>query len=351
MAVVVELDGTGEAIGRHGSAFLRPHAHPARPPRRLEPRVGLGAISRSTPTTPSRTPASSSARRSPRRSARRPASAASPRSRCRSTRRSSTWPSTSPAGRICTTTSSSGRGGAARQPAVRRPAGRGVLARLCPLGGDHPAHRAPPRAQPPPRPRGVLQGGRQGASRRRADRGRRHPLDQGHACSAAGDRCPRLRHRQSPLGGEGAAARRRRRPPRRQPRRRRRMPRESCCPASGPSAPAPGHFATSGLDEVVRRCISDGRPFLGICVGLQLLFEGSEEDPEVPGLGVLAGHGASHRRVRAPAADAVEPRPRGRRARLAAARATSASSWYYFVHSYAPGPRGREASGERRRDL
>ena len=45
----------------------------------------------------------------------------------------------------------------------------------------------------------------------------------------------------------------------------------------------------SGLDEVVRLCIADGRPFLGICVGLQLLFEGSEEDPDVPGLGISAG--------------------------------------------------------------
>ena len=36
--------------------------------------------------------------------------------------------------------------------------------------------------------------------------------------------------------------------------------------------------------------IDSGRPFLGICLGLQLLFEGSEEAPGVPGLGVLKGH-------------------------------------------------------------
>lgn len=44
-----------------------------------------------------------------------------------------------------------------------------------------------------------------------------------------------------------------------------------------------------GLVDVVREAATDGRPFLGICVGLQLLFDGSEESPGCPGLGVLAG--------------------------------------------------------------
>ena len=41
----------------------------------------------------------------------------------------------------------------------------------------------------------------------------------------------------------------------------------------------------SGLDIVARRCIADGRPFLGICVGMQLLYAGSDEDPTHLGLG------------------------------------------------------------------
>ncbi|MBR4530235.1 MAG: imidazole glycerol phosphate synthase subunit HisH [Lachnospiraceae bacterium] len=44
-----------------------------------------------------------------------------------------------------------------------------------------------------------------------------------------------------------------------------------------------------GLDEVIREVVSRGTPFLGICLGLQLLFDSSEESPGVPGLGILKG--------------------------------------------------------------
>ncbi|MCO5044883.1 MAG: imidazole glycerol phosphate synthase subunit HisH [Kiritimatiellae bacterium] len=44
-----------------------------------------------------------------------------------------------------------------------------------------------------------------------------------------------------------------------------------------------------GFEGPVRDWIAAGRPFLGICVGLQALYEGSEECPEVPGLGLFAG--------------------------------------------------------------
>ncbi len=59
---------------------------------------------------------------------------------------------------------------AARQSSLRRPAGRGVLARVRALGGDHAAHRASIRAQPASCARGVLQRSRAGIARRRADR-------------------------------------------------------------------------------------------------------------------------------------------------------------------------------------
>ena len=57
--------------------------------------------------------------------------------------------------------------------------------------------------------------------------------------------------------------------------------------------PGVGHFgATSFLDDdwrrEIRAAVADGVPLLGICLGLQWLFEGSEEAP-LPGLGVLAG--------------------------------------------------------------
>lgn len=60
--------------------------------------------------------------------------------------------------------------------------------------------------------------------------------------------------------------------------------------------PGQGHFgqvmrsfAASGFEEVVRGHVAADRPFLGICVGLQLLMDGSEEAPGVPGLGLLPG--------------------------------------------------------------
>lgn len=43
-----------------------------------------------------------------------------------------------------------------------------------------------------------------------------------------------------------------------------------------------------GLDETIRAFAGSGRAVLGVCVGMQILFEGSEEDPD-PGLGLLPG--------------------------------------------------------------
>jgi glutamine amidotransferase len=58
--------------------------------------------------------------------------------------------------------------------------------------------------------------------------------------------------------------------------------------------PGVGHFdATSALDDDDRRrigeCVAAGVPLLGICLGMQWLFEGSDEAPDRPGLGVLPG--------------------------------------------------------------
>lgn len=48
-------------------------------------------------------------------------------------------------------------------------------------------------------------------------------------------------------------------------------------------------FKSSGFEPLVRDHIAADRHFLGICVGLQLLLEGSQEDPDEPGLGIVAG--------------------------------------------------------------
>lgn len=45
-----------------------------------------------------------------------------------------------------------------------------------------------------------------------------------------------------------------------------------------------------GLAEPIRRWIDEDKPFLGICIGYQILFESSEESPGADGLGILKGH-------------------------------------------------------------
>jgi imidazole glycerol-phosphate synthase subunit HisH len=44
-----------------------------------------------------------------------------------------------------------------------------------------------------------------------------------------------------------------------------------------------------GLESIVRDAVASGRPFLGICVGMQMLFDGSDEDLDAVGLGVIPG--------------------------------------------------------------
>ena len=48
-------------------------------------------------------------------------------------------------------------------------------------------------------------------------------------------------------------------------------------------------FRSAGLEDVTRSAVASGRPFLGICVGMQMLFSGSDEDPHATGLGIIPG--------------------------------------------------------------
>tara|TARA_Y100001936_G_scaffold239841_1_gene273530 strand:- start:8429 stop:9085 length:657 start_codon:yes stop_codon:yes gene_type:complete len=105
--------------------------------------------------------------------------------------------------------------------------------------------------------------------------------------------------------------------------------------------PGVGHFGAcmnqlrrAKLDDAVYTAIETGTPFLGICVGMQMLFEGSEEAPGVSGLGVLPG------RVRL-LPDGL-PRPQMqwnqldiRRPECELLQGIRDRSWMYFVHSYA----------------
>ncbi|MGH9177156.1 MAG: imidazole glycerol phosphate synthase subunit HisH [Acidimicrobiales bacterium] len=93
----------------------------------------------------------------------------------------------------------------------------------------------------------------------------------------------------------------------------------------------------TGLDRAALAALEAGTPFLGICVGMQLLYRSSEESPGVAGLGVLDGE------VRLLPAGVKRPQMQWNR--LVPTRPDSAlldglgpEPWVYFVHSYAPEP-------------
>ena len=60
-------------------------------------------------------------------------------------------------------------------------------------------------------------------------------------------------------------------------------------PGVGAFGDAMANLRKTGLDQVIREVTGRGTPFLGICLGLQLLFERSGEAPGVEGLGILKG--------------------------------------------------------------
>ena len=60
-------------------------------------------------------------------------------------------------------------------------------------------------------------------------------------------------------------------------------------PGVGSFGDAMGKLREFGLDKVIYEVVEKGTPFLGICLGLQLLFERSDEAPGVKGLGILKG--------------------------------------------------------------
>ena len=71
---------------------------------------------------------------------------------------------------------------------------------------------------------------------------------------------------------------------------------EEILSADGAVLPGVGSFGDTidnmerlGIKEAVKEFIASGKPFLGICLGLQLLFPASEESPEVDGMGIFAG--------------------------------------------------------------
>lgn len=111
--------------------------------------------------------------------------------------------------------------------------------------------------------------------------------------------------------------------------------------AAGVVLPGVGAFGAcmealkgSGLDVVARRAVEAGTPFLGICVGMQLLFEGSDETPGVDGLGLLPG------RLRTLSSGVKRPQMQWNRLEMVRpddplVADLGPDPWVYFVHSYA----------------
>ena len=124
-------------------------------------------------------------------------------------------------------------------------------------------------------------------------------------------------------------------------------------PGVGAFGDCVAHLASHGLQPVVQAWLKADRPFLGICLGLQVLFEGSEEAPGVSGLGIWPG------RVRRFRSDAGLKVPQMGWNRVEQVRADCPlfrdipdGAHFYFVHSYRadadlPVTAGRTEYGER----
>lgn len=107
-------------------------------------------------------------------------------------------------------------------------------------------------------------------------------------------------------------------------------------PGVGSFGDCAANLRAAGLWEPVRAWAAAGRPYLGICLGYQLLFESSEESPGVPGLGVLAG-----RVVRFPAGPLKVPHMGWnplRDLRGPLYEGLPDGTPMYFVHSFYPAP-------------
>src|SRR5262245_13343823 len=96
------------------------------------------------------------------------------------------------------------------------------------------------------------------------------------------------------------------------------------------------NLAARGLVETVHTAVESGRPFLGICLGLQLLFEESEEFGPIPGLGILPGRVV---RFGGRALDGLKiPQMGWNRLRIrrpvAELSGVDDGAYVYFVHSY-----------------
>src|SRR5262249_8521640 len=113
--------------------------------------------------------------------------------------------------------------------------------------------------------------------------------------------------------------------------------------ATGVVLPGVGAFGAcmqqlrlSGLDAVARHAVANDVPFLGICVGMQMMYEGSEEDPGAVGLGLLPG--VVRRLPEGVKVPQMQWNVLQQQRPSMLLDGVGEHPWVYFLHSYAPEP-------------
>jgi len=106
--------------------------------------------------------------------------------------------------------------------------------------------------------------------------------------------------------------------------------------------PGDGHFATamasinkSGYAQAIKEWIKADKPFLGICIGLQLLFESSEEAPNIQGLSVIPG---TVRRFPGRKVPQIGWNQTAAKKESKIFRGLIENSFFYYIHSYYADP-------------
>ena len=104
-------------------------------------------------------------------------------------------------------------------------------------------------------------------------------------------------------------------------------------PGVGAFGDAMDHLRDRGMDRALLEYIERGRHLLGICLGLQLMFEYSEEHGRNEGLGIIPGRVTAASRHRQGASHGLE-RPEQRKADVPLFDGIESGSRFYFVHSF-----------------
>jgi glutamine amidotransferase len=125
-------------------------------------------------------------------------------------------------------------------------------------------------------------------------------------------------------------------------------------PGVGAFGDAMRELKRRGLDLAIKRAVGEGKPFLGLCLGLQLLFEKSEEAPGVKGLGLLSGEVRRFRlrksglKVPHMGWNSINVKCKKQNAKFKRRKAEAGildgvkdGSYVYFVHSYYVKPRDK----------